>query len=262
MDNKQSRYDKYCELVRLGWRDKEIRKELGMACSTSSAYLKRMGLSRRDRIKFQFNEDLFKTWSSESAYFYGYLIGDGSISGKKQVVQIQSIDREHLETLNKMLNNRYKISIARKSNSIIRNGKVWNAKEIYSLSFADPVLIEDLLRLGYSKNKSKLGCKYPDVPKRLLFEFLSGLLAADGCVCKPNNGTIRIMWWVTGDDFKEKLIKDLNMPVSVSKVSKKYPIYVITVGKKVHVREIYEKFKFILYFSERKFKILKEYFNE
>ncbi len=63
----------------------------------------------------EINQDFFKDWSSNMAYVLGYITADGCIACRKDrkknpyILDITSVDLEHLNKIKKILKSEYKI---------------------------------------------------------------------------------------------------------------------------------------------------------
>lgn len=118
------------------------------------------------------NEDFFKKWSPEMAYVLGFFAADGNMMRHKNggcYIELTSNDLEILEKIKKMMDFDNKISIRNRNHGIS-----------YRVQLGSKVLFEDLTELGFTPNKSKT-IKFPDVPKRLLKDFVRGYFDGDGC---------------------------------------------------------------------------------
>jgi hypothetical protein len=107
----------------------------------------------------------------EKTYWFGFLIGDGNISIKKNnwgyVLTINLIDKEHLEKLSLFLG--YSID------------RVKIIKTYFNLQIGCKELIYDLMNLGLTPKKS-LTVTDSVIPKNYQWDFLRGLIDADGCI--------------------------------------------------------------------------------
>ncbi len=110
------------------------------------------------------NEAIFQSWTPASAYALGLIASDGSI-GKKEI-EITSVDIELLEAARTALNSNHPIS-ATKGHSALR------------LRVGSRAMVNDLLRLGIPRNKSKI-LALPDVPDAVFFDFVRGCFDGDG----------------------------------------------------------------------------------
>src|SRR5574343_936385 len=124
------------------------------------------------------NYDAFKDINEEAfAYFYGFILGDGCLTKKDNIViTLKESDKEILLGLKNYLNHPNEI----RTKEIIKN-KITNTKGKYcSFSFSDVQTIEKFKELGLMPAKS---CRevIPDCFKYNR-HFWRGLIDADGCL--------------------------------------------------------------------------------
>jgi len=102
----------------------------------------------------------------ESAYWFGYLCGDGSLHSKRDVIFLGSKDLEHLKKYKKFLRLKHKIS---------------GSNGYYSISFTSSITYKNLLNLGLTPRKSKT-INEKVIPKRNVSHFIRGLFDSDGSI--------------------------------------------------------------------------------
>lgn len=129
--------------------------------------------------KYFINEDFFKSLTADSCYILGLILTDGSIQdskpGKGPLLRISSINYDLLELVRNAMCSNHRIRP--ESN---KNG-TWFTLSIYSKE-----IVNDLMKLGFTENKS-LTCKLPNyIPNKFLPDFLRGIFDGDGCVYKAN----------------------------------------------------------------------------
>ena len=121
------------------------------------------------------NKDFFKKWSPEMAYVLGFFAADGymTLNGRGgHFWNIQIVDRDILEGIKKAIQSEHKIS-ARP-----RKG---NEKIMYRLQIGSKEMCNDLLKLGFTPNKTK-NLAIPNVPKKYFAHFVRGYFDGDGNV--------------------------------------------------------------------------------
>lgn len=96
------------------------------------------------------NEDFFAVWSAEMAYVLGLLAADGALIKNNRgayYVEIQSVDKELIEIVGRLICPEHKISARRKQNAN------WN--QAYRLQIGSKKIFRDLVRLGLTPRKSR-----------------------------------------------------------------------------------------------------------
>lgn len=121
------------------------------------------------------NDDFFKTWTPEMAYVSGYFAADGNMLCNKRgahYIEFQSTDEELIENVKRAFGSNHKIS------SKIR---VVGHKRVYRIQIGSKKMFHDLMRLGFTPNKSK-NIKFPVMPRKYLSHFVRGYFDGDGHV--------------------------------------------------------------------------------
>ena len=132
------------------------------------------GLTKNLNIK----EDFFEVIDSEEkAYFLGLLFTDGSISKPERTrsssirLQLKESDIKIIEIFKNILNIESKIYYDKRKN-----------KESVVIGFRNQKMVNDLAKFGIIPNKTYLTNHLPEVPKKILKDFLRGLLDGDGSI--------------------------------------------------------------------------------
>ncbi len=149
-----------------------------------------------DYSKIKFNTDFFKFKTNELAYFYGFVLGDGTYSSKSGVPKIKiGIHLNDVDSLKMMCD---WFSFPKESIFYYKN------KKVVELIIRDSILGKNKKYWGVIENKTY----NPIIPKlrnkSLLKYFLIGLIDADGHVSYKRNkhylmdlvGNKKIMDWV------------------------------------------------------------------
>ena len=240
----------------------EQKKSLGdiaKACNVSrtAVYkkLKKFGIKQRSKSEarleaqkqgklpqqyFEINEDFFSTWSSGMAYVLGLLFTDGCVSktkGGSYSVSLSLIDKDLLEKVRDAMGSKHPIKSYKPQ------------KNLYHFSFARVKLMNDLLRLGLTKNKS-LTIKFPSVPDDYLRDFIRGVFDGDGSVYferRSKKCTLRTSFNSGSKEFIEKL-EDYLMRLGMPKRRK--------ISQQVTKNGIYYSFRYGHKDSEKLFAIL------
>lgn len=197
------------ELVRLyheeGLSLEDIAQRFEVTRTAVGLLLKRYGIPARDqsrarilafskgkfkhRSTARLRESLFSQWSQPMAYPYllGYIFTDGSLSRVGQGafrVSISSIDRGHLEKLAAILGEDVKVRSGKQSKKGFSGS---GDRDIHSIAFTRPQMIQDLRRLGLTERKS-LTMRFPDVPDEFLRDFIRGCWDGDGSIFLGQSG--------------------------------------------------------------------------
>jgi len=132
------------------------------------------------------NVHFFKTWTPEMAYVLGYIVADGCLIATRNntsyILNITSIDLDHLKKIRKVLSS--DCSISQKKNSSGGFG--------YQIQIRNLILANDLLKIGIKPRKT-YNLKNIVVPDNLFPHFARGFFDGDGTVyIYQVNGTPQI----------------------------------------------------------------------
>lgn len=122
-----------------------------------------------DGGKKKINSLYFSTLNSESAYWLGLILADGSISSDLKRFELTLKDKEHIESFKTCLQSEHCIST-----------KNVHGGTYYRISFHDQQIVSDLVRHGILPNKSNIDFHLPDIPDSLFGDFLRGIIDGDG----------------------------------------------------------------------------------
>ena len=145
------------------------------------------------------------------AYVLGFFAADGNMiktKRKTHFIAIQLTDKEIVYAIRKTMNADHTISRRTRSSS---------ERDIYRLQIGSKEMYEDLLKLGFSQNKTKR-LLVPDMPKKYFFDFVRGYFDGDGNV------------WV-GEVHKERKTRTLVIQIAFTSVSKDF---LISLKNKLH----------------------------
>lgn len=118
-------------------------------------------------------ENFFDSWSSEMAYVLGWIASDGSIHKNLNSFTITSSDLEHLDKLADLLGSNSKICLYRGKRNIKTAGK---------LTISRQCMVQKLLELGMTPNKTKT-LQFPlNIPREYLGDYVRGYFEGDGYV--------------------------------------------------------------------------------
>lgn len=143
----------------------------------------------------QINVDYFKTINHESAYWLGYIQGDGCVSN--EIFEITSKDKKHIELLKKCLSSEHKIS-----------EKNVNGETYWRFSVARADFVQTLIEIGISPRKSYVDTKFKIVDDEYIYSYLLGFFDADGSVIYKTSKNIMIGFTVSrhNKQFKDEML--------------------------------------------------------
>ena len=117
--------------------------------------------------KYSINEDFFKIWTSESAWLYGWALGDGSFNASNILRFGLSVkDKEVLYKFRAVLDSTHPVK-----DRIIRGYNGYRDSEASCIQFSSIKLVNDLRKLCYH-----------DVPIKYFAHFLRGFFEAEGSI--------------------------------------------------------------------------------
>lgn len=122
------------------------------------------------------NKNFFKNWSAGMAYVLGFFSADGCLTVNPRgshYVEFVSTDEDILQKIRLVLESEHKIRRREYSH------KGW--KDLYRLQIGSKEMFNDLVRLGFTVNKSKT-IRLPEVPERHFADYLRGYFDGDGCI--------------------------------------------------------------------------------
>lgn len=206
--------------------------------------------------KHPVNSQFFKTWSPQMAYTLGFIAADGNIchTGRAHTLHIACDDLDVIE----------KIKIVIQYQGPIHLKPRLNNKISYSLRICDPIIFNDLEKLGVTERKS-LTFTPPKIPKKLIRHFIRGYFDGDGTVYLRNfqyrsklaakfytaslqmaEYTHKLMVKTLGDAYLGKILKYL--------AHQKTPYYVISIGHKASVKLFNYMYSDTNLYLDRKYK--------
>ena len=147
----------------------EISEKVGISANTLRNLARKFKIKARKR-KYHIDENVFETWSSESAWAFGWIFGDGCVGGAKNTNTIS------IEILRKDEPVLFKIRDILKSNHPIR----YRRGNMASIAFNSKRLVQSYNFLNYE-----------EVPQILIRDFIRGFFEAEGCVYWVKNWRVR-----------------------------------------------------------------------
>jgi DNA-binding CsgD family transcriptional regulator len=151
----------------------QIKEYLKISFPTVDVVCNKYGITpSRDQRKYKPNDNYFKTWSIEMAYFLGLIAADGHVSHKKNLLMInlKQTDRQIIENLKNALEYDGPIYTINKKDGQPQSCLTVSSKEI----------AKDLNDLGLSGNKTYDFDWVVGMPEKYVSHFIRGLLDGDG----------------------------------------------------------------------------------
>ena len=158
------------------------------------------------------NDNFFKNQSPEMAYVLGFIYADGTLGNQLDNFSISQREPEILYKIKDLMSSEHKI---------VRKMK----QELYTLTIGNKAMINDLLALGLTPNKS-LDVKFPVLDTNLYGHFIRGYFDGDGSIYLCN-GAWRISFVSGSECFLKTMETTLASLVGVST----RPIYASSVSK-------------------------------
>lgn len=135
-------------------------------------------------IKYKIDNSFFKNWTNKMAYVLGFVYADGSLEDapylRGKYLRICSRDKEILKKIKTVMGSEHKIVTVNSRPCVIRNQR-YISKEQYYVRIGSHEIFDDLVGLGVTPHKSKT-IGMPQVPLKLLPDFIRGYLDGDGCI--------------------------------------------------------------------------------
>jgi DNA-binding CsgD family transcriptional regulator len=153
----------------------QIKEYLKISFPTVDVVCGKYGITpSRDQRTYKPNDDYFKTWSNEMAYFLGLIVADGHVSHKKNILMInlKQTDHQIIENL--------KTALAYNGPIYTINKKDGQPQACLTVSSRE--ITKDLTELGLSGNKTYDFDWVVGMPKEHLTHFIRGVFDGDGCI--------------------------------------------------------------------------------
>ena len=178
----------------------KIKEKYNISFSQIYRILEKNNIKRKNQSdskrKYFFDDTYFENINTEEkAYWLGYMYADGCVRINKRdnnkILNLSSIDKEHIEKFTKSLSSNLKIQKSKNVGSFSKNNS------IYSVSIYSSKLVDDLIKKGCVLNKT-FQLKFPtedQVPNHLIQHFIRGYFDGDGSISilkRNGNGFIDI----------------------------------------------------------------------
>jgi len=152
------------------------------------------------------NENFFKQQTPEMAYVLGFIYSDGNLGNQLDHFSISQKELEILYKIRDLMSSEHKIDRQ-------------NNQELYTFTIGNKVMVNDLVMLGLTPNKS-LDVQFPVLPKDLYRHFIRGYFDGDGSIFLAKDGW-RVNFVSGSKNFMHSLERVLNEDGGLSK----RPIY-------------------------------------
>jgi len=153
----------------------EISEYLKVSMPTVSLLCKEYNLSHNaDKRKYKPNDNYFKTWSNEMAYFLGLLVADGHVRKQNNIIML------NLKKTDEAIIQNLKEAIEYDGPIYTINKKDGQPQACLTVSSKE--MVKDLNGLGLSGNKTYDFDWVKDIPDEFVSDFVRGVFDGDGCV--------------------------------------------------------------------------------
>jgi len=154
---------------------KEISEYLKVSMPTVALLCKEYNLSHNaDKRKYKPNDNYFKTWSNEMAYFLGLLVADGHVRKQNNIIML------NLKKTDEAIIQNLKEAIEYDGPIYTINKKDGQPQACLTVSSKE--MVNDLNDLGLSGNKTYDFNWIKDIPDEFVSDFVRGVFDGDGCV--------------------------------------------------------------------------------
>lgn len=166
-------------------------RELGISWGVAKRILEEYGVTPQKGNQYgkfqQYN--LFKSIETEAdAYWLGIMYTDGWVRSDRNEIGLGSIDKDLIEKFKTYTGSTNSISVKKAENLVGKSAPndrtIQTARDFYQFTFSSKVTKENLELLGCIPKKSKrLTCPTEEqVPQKLIYHFLRGVIDGDGWV--------------------------------------------------------------------------------
>ena len=143
----------------------------GVSEVTIRNYLKRLGIDRlgKDEAarKYSANHEFFSLIDTPAkAYWLGFIVTDGTVTGNELAIALKPSDANHLEKFKKDIGSSHPVKIYQRHNTV-------------RFTIKSTRIAKDLAALGVEANKT-FSVTVPQIEKSLLPHFWRGVLDGDG----------------------------------------------------------------------------------
>lgn len=171
---------------------------------TFQKYAKQLGWSIGKKVygnnaRVSVNEDFFKTWTSDSAWVYGWLLTDGYVDESNGHIKLmlKQDDKSVLE----------KIKAVMDFDGAIYDGEQKDGRKFSYLRVCRKSMTEDLYNIGMARENKTFNTALPDIPNDLFWDFMRGVTEGDGNISHKTGNTDALCVTITG--ATKKFMKDV-----------------------------------------------------
>lgn len=208
------------------------------------------------------NENFFENFNTEkSAYWAGFILGDGHVSEATLTIHLSTIDLSHLEKFKSDIETNYAITISNPPPNKIKNKEFGTC----ILPIIKEKLCKDLIKHGITINKSK-HCTIPkSLPENMIHHFMRGLFDADGSFwISNNNAHFSVVSSVESflEEYQAILMKTCDLNKTKIRANGRKTCYEFAYGGNLQVKRIMDYlYKDATIYLERKFNKFQEFYK-
>jgi len=154
---------------------REAKEYLKVSKTTMWVLVKNYNLKlNKDHRKYKPNDNYFKIWSNEMAYFLGLIAADGHIRKQNSLltISLQEKDKQVVENLRLALN----------YDGFLYKMNKKDGQPQFCLSVTSKEIINDLINLGLSGNKTFDLDWINGMDEQYISHFVRGVFDGDGCI--------------------------------------------------------------------------------
>ena len=221
---------------KIGITEKEISKKFDISLRQYYKLLKLNNIEQKSKVvRYKFNEDYFETIDTEDkAYFLGFIVADGSVNSKSNVIQITQKEPDILYEFKRYI---------KYEGDLIKS----KTRDVFDIKISSSKMKSDLLKLGISPNKT-MSVGYPLIPENLQNHFMRGVFDGDGCISihhdkRDNSDRGQVNICSGSFDFIKEYVDNMVKYCRVKKNNIRQPkgtYYVIDWGGLSDVESVYE----------------------
>lgn len=217
MPNRKLTYEQHCQFLEdANYMSYEQLMQKYNVCKSSIGYLKNRKPNKDAYMgDLELNHNFFNALTHESAYWLGFIAGDGAIAERDNCIKlhIQQQDEPHVDKFIKAVNTTNKKHYYAKQQVIgIKNGKPYKYYNNPSVEIRvySKQMVNDLKKYGVGPRKS-FTLKFPKLPKKYIVDYIRGLWDADGCITYSSRDKLPIVSFVGTYNSCKELAKYFNI---------------------------------------------------
>lgn len=162
-----------------------IAKEFGVSADTVHRTLKKNGVTMRPighYRKYPVNHRFFSTIDTEEkAYWLGFLMADGCVTGNEVKIALAEKDASHLRKFGEAIGSSAPVKIFERTFKMPQGTQ--HTGRYASINVSSRPMLKDLARVGVVPRKSLIAKAWQG-PENLMRHFWRGVIDGDGCVEK------------------------------------------------------------------------------